>query len=440
MGDSFAALWQQLSARGADADLDTAIEAFAIHEPGGLPTALLQAELQRRQGRHQQALQRLTALDPAQLEQAGQHDPKLLALHLHTLGLLRREQGDFQKAARDFIDSFARDPELLASLHALQFTRLSPAELPPLCALFDQAVQSCRQAPPLALQLLADWQQQLGERTESCALSYRAAQASVAAHQRDRLDRLNPPNLPEALIVGAPKCGTTSLAGWLTQHPRVFVHPRKELHFFDNRWAWGADWYRCQFPRFDAAGPGIVRLEATPNYLQLADVPERAWQLMPEARLIVLLRHPVERALSWCQHIIRQEGVKESPEQIISAELELLRSGEARAWIEGGEWHPTNCLFGSLYGRQLARWQRRFPEDQLLVLQMEQCLKEPQASWEGITEFLGLETDQPPSVPPMPRLNAAPAYYRCIPADLWKDLEKALETDLELWNQLRTSP
>ncbi|MEB3276870.1 MAG: hypothetical protein VKM92_07885, partial [Cyanobacteriota bacterium] len=297
MDQRFDDLWRRLSAEGASAAVVCGIEQHAAHHADAVDTAVLLAELRRREGRLPQAIALLQAIEPSRLERERQQRPRLAGLVCHTWGLLQREQGCFVAAARAFIDAFALDPALLASVHALQFTRLAPPELAELCAPFRAAVQRCSPAPPLALLLLADWQQQLGERAGSCELSYRAAQLSVSPLQRGQLDRLSPPNLPEALIIGAPKCGTTSLAGWLAGHPQVYVHPRKELHFFDGRWPWGADWYCCQFPRFRPDGPRIVRLEATPNYLQLAEVPGRVQRLMPQARLIVMLRHPVDRAL-----------------------------------------------------------------------------------------------------------------------------------------------
>lgn len=439
MAESIDVLWQRLAAEGATEPLIAAIEQYATHHPGALATAVLLAELGRRQGRHHQAIALLDAVEPSLLEREHSQRPQLVGLLRHTWGLLQREQGQFAAAARAFIEAFALDPALLASVHALQFTRLTPEEVAALCEPFRAAVERCSPAPPLALQLLADWQQLQGERPGSCALSYRAAQLSVSPQQRHRLDRLSPPDLPEALIIGAPKCGTTSLAGWLAGHPQVFVHPRKELHFFDNRWHWGADWYRCQFPRFRRDGFRIVRLEATPNYLQLAPVPGRVRQLMPQARLIVMLRHPVQRALSWCQHITRQEGVARPAAQIIGEELQLLERGEAGPWAGEGDWHATNCLFGSLYSSQLERWRRRFAERQLLVLQLEHTMAQPQQAWRRIAAFLEIDphgSGTGPAAEPFPRLNAAPGAYQALPAPLQQRLERVLHAEIKLWSGL----
>ena len=438
MLDPFSNLWQKLSNNKADAALAELIQQFGAEQGDELEWALLQAELLRRQGHHGKAVDQLSRISPERIEASRARNPRRLALLKHTWGLLLREQGRFAEAGRAFIDAFSLDGAALQSVHALQFTRLSDAERKKLIEPFQAAALRDAAVQPLALQLLADWQQQLGEGDRSCALSYRAAQLAVSEVQRPWLDRLNPPDLPEALIIGAPKSGTTSLAGWLSSHPQIYVHPRKELHFFDNRWHWGADWYRCQFPRFRPDGPCVTRLEATPNYLQLGEVPERVRALMPHARLIVMLREPLQRAISWCQHIIRQEGVAQTPAELLQAEMSQLEACGGQPWRSDGAWHPCNGLTGSLYGSQLARWRSCFPDHQILVLQMERTIQEPRATWRRISDFLQINTEAspPPAPGAFPMLNAAPAAHAELPADLCLRLRSYLEAETELWRSL----
>jgi hypothetical protein len=438
MPDLFTNLWQQLSSSGADAAMAEQIQQFGAQRTDGLDWVLLQTELLRRQGRHGEALDQLSGISPEQIAASRARDPRRLALLRHTWGLLLREQGRFAEAGRAFIDAFSLDSTVLQSVHALQFTRLSDAERKELIQPFQAAALCGATVQPLALQLLADWQHQLGDGDRSCALSYRAAQLGVSEVQRPWLDQRNPPNLPEALIIGAPKSGTTSLAGWLSSHPQIYVHPRKELHFFDNRWEWGADWYRCQFPRFGPEGPCVKRLEATPNYLQLGEVPERVRALMPDARLIVILREPLQRAISWYHHIIRQEGVARTPAELLKEEMSDLEACDGQPWRSDGAWHPSNGLTGSLYGSQLARWRRSFPDQQILVLQMERTIQEPQTAWRRISDFLQINTEAspPPTPGAFPLLNAAPATHAALPADLRRRLQSALEAETELWRSL----
>jgi hypothetical protein len=293
-------------------------------------------------------------------------------------------------------------------------------------------------ASPLASQLLADWQFRLGDRENSLTRSFHAAQQSVPAQYHHSIDTLSPPSLPEALIIGAPKSGTTSLAAWLSGHPQIYVHPRKELHFFDTRWERGENWYRCQFPVFKPSQYPIIRLEATPNYLQLPEIPIRVSSLMPQARLIVILRHPVDRALSWYHHIVRQEGVTDSAATIFSQELDELEALSKDDHSAIG-WHGTNCLAGSFYRAQLSRWRSAFPPAQLLILQMEAVLGQPETTWKKIEQFLGLTYSKIlfPTDKPLPRLNHAPGTYASLESSLRSRAELLLKEDILLWEALK---
>jgi hypothetical protein len=160
--------------------------------------------------------------------------------------------------------------------------------------------------------------------------------------------------------------------------------------------------------------------------------------LMPKARLIVILREPLQRALSWCHHIIRQEGVARTPADILGDELRWLNDGGADTLAATGEWHPTNCLAGSLYRSQLERWRSRFSDRQILVLPMERTIQTPQRAWKRIADFLEIETDANDchTPPAFPLLNAAPGAHLQLPEDLRQRLQEALQKEHELWQAL----
>lgn len=103
--------------------------------------------------------------------------------------------------------------------------------------------------------------------------------------------------LPDFLIVGAMKTGTTSLSGNLKLHPRIFM-PRREVRFFDQNWFRGVDWYRAVF----RDGAGKVCGEKTPEYMRARRYMERIHRVLPDAKIIVLLREPVSRLLSEINH------------------------------------------------------------------------------------------------------------------------------------------
>src|SRR5437899_5084217 len=102
--------------------------------------------------------------------------------------------------------------------------------------------------------------------------------------------------LPDFLIIGAQKAGTTALYAYLRRHPNVTGPPWKEVSFFDRHYARGERWYRGNFPNVLLTRGRLVG-EAGPSYLFHPLAPDRIAALVPRARLITLVRDPVDRAL-----------------------------------------------------------------------------------------------------------------------------------------------
>src|SRR5262249_22447178 len=105
----------------------------------------------------------------------------------------------------------------------------------------------------------------------------------------------NEGRLPDFVVVAANRCGTSALSAGLRSHPEVFIPSHKEIHFFDRHFDRGESWYRAHFER---AGDARVVGEATPGYLYRADATERLTALLPNARLLAIIRNPVDRAYS----------------------------------------------------------------------------------------------------------------------------------------------
>jgi hypothetical protein len=210
--------------------------------------------------------------------------------------------------------------------------------------------------------------------------------------------------LPDFLIIGAQKSGTTSLYDLLSQHPHVERAALKELNYFDRYFEKGIEWYRSQFP---LPKPNeerkLITGEATPDYLFYPDAAKRAAQVVPQARLIVLLRNPVDRAYSHYHHQIRKGRETLSFEEAIEAEQARLR-GEIDKMPE--DELPTSSnrkrflyLSRGLYVDQLLRWSEFFAKDQMLVLKSEDFYKNTLQTLKVIQDYLGLPDWKPePSV------------------------------------------
>lgn len=197
--------------------------------------------------------------------------------------------------------------------------------------------------------------------------------------------------LPDFIVCGAMKSGTTSLLHYLSQHPQVHASFKKEVHFFDLNYGRGVEWYRSFFPLRRALGPDDATGEASPLYIFYPPAPQRIHRLLPEARLIALLRDPTERAVSQYFHEVRKGRETLPPMEALTREEERLRPV-----VERGDYSSTtyiHCSYKSRgrYAEQLARYLEYFPREQLLVRSAEQFFREPQVVLADVFRFIEVD-------------------------------------------------
>jgi hypothetical protein len=212
-------------------------------------------------------------------------------------------------------------------------------------------------------------------------------------------------SLPDFLVIGTQRGGTSSLYKYLSSHPLVDPSLRKETEYFAGRYALGLDWYRANFPRSGRSTSPKKRMafEATPDYMLHPLAAKRAHELVPEAKLIALLRDPVKRAQSHHRHMTRlgfehldfAEAVALEPERYAD-DLQRLEDDPL--------YRPTQLMRYSYllrghYAEHLERWIEEYGRDQLLVIQSERFYAETPVALEEIQEFLGLETHIPDDLP-----------------------------------------
>jgi hypothetical protein len=211
--------------------------------------------------------------------------------------------------------------------------------------------------------------------------------------------------LPDFVIIGGKKCGTTFLYHLLGQHPLVEPAASKELHFFDALFdEEDTEWYRQCFPapRWEN-GRRTITGEASP-YMANRSAPERMAKVVPEARLIALLRNPVERAYSDYQMVARKDREHQTFEEAIGLQ-DPTEAGEARPLGKEGENSEgeeganlnddSEYLSRSNYAEHLLRWSEFFPREQMLVLKSEDFFENPQPTLKAVLEFLGLPEWEP---------------------------------------------
>lgn len=197
------------------------------------------------------------------------------------------------------------------------------------------------------------------------------------------------PRLPSFVIIGAQKSGTSWLREALRQHPEVFI-VRGEVHFFDKQYnyAKGLDWYRSFFEA--ATGQSAIG-EKTPDYFwtngrgseqgHLPQAHELLYKALPEARLIVLLRNPVERAISAVNHLKRHCFISPLPG------IDRLLLGDKREVVR-----PFGVIDKGFYCRHLEAYCSLYDRSQILVMIYEEdVLEEPKRGLEKVCRFLDID-------------------------------------------------
>ena len=232
--------------------------------------------------------------------------------------------------------------------------------------------------------------------------------------------------LPDFLIIGVAKGGTTSLYDALIQHPGVAPAARKEVYYFDRWYERGLPWYRSHFPtartmRQCAARSQGVSLtgEATPCYMIHPHVPRRIRAVLPGVRLIVLLRNPVERAYSFWQMQYRRgheglgfEAALDCEEARLAGEWEKMLADER---YNSHTHHRYSYLCRGHYADQLERWFAVFPREQFLILKSETLYADPAGTLDHVYRFLGLPAPPAAVASRYKRVNYVP-YEGMSPA------------------------
>ena len=186
------------------------------------------------------------------------------------------------------------------------------------------------------------------------------------------------------------KCGTSSLYHYLTQHPNILPAIKKEIHFWSNNLDKGIDWYLSHFPAI-ASEQGLITGEATPNYLNSEKAAISLFQKFPHMKLVVLLRNPVDRAISQYYMFARARIDKSSIEKSISSALEVLNIQSNM-----NPYHDlsTRYIKRGQYIDHLSKWMEIFPKRQFLILKSEDLFANPEATVNQVFQFLGVETYQ----------------------------------------------
>jgi hypothetical protein len=223
------------------------------------------------------------------------------------------------------------------------------------------------------------------------------AHVIAAARRHLDTDRM----VPSFLIVGAQKAGTSSMFQYLNQHPNVLRSIRKDVFYFDDNFEKGLTWYRSFFPSLDEKkrserrlGGEVMTFEGATYYMFHPLAADRIRATLPSTKIVMLLRDPVQRAISHYKHNVNGGLEELSMREAFEREAGRL-DGEAERIISqpGYVSHNHNhlsYLARGRYAEQLARWLKVFPQEQMLVLVADDFFHDPDQGFRTVCRFVGM--------------------------------------------------
>ena len=248
--------------------------------------------------------------------------------------------------------------------------------------------------------------------------------------------------LPNFLIIGAARAGTTTIYNHLRDHPDVYLPAQKrpEPHFFlkQSEYARGITYYEQRF--FSASRNERAVGEASTSYVFGERVPGRIRQALPDVRLICVLRNPVERAFSGYWHTVKNGLETLSFEEAVAQET--ARKVEL-AGTAMGEVAPFAYVERGLYHQQLSRWFAEFPRSRMKIVIFDDFVDDPNKGLREIAAFIGVDPDNLPERPVEMENKSVPELAQMLPEtrerliDAFRpdlvNLGRMLERDFSAW-------
>jgi tetratricopeptide (TPR) repeat protein len=297
-----------------------------------------------------------------------------------------QQQGEFSKAIECCQRAIEIDPSVKMPYLFLQYIPINSEDLNQVIT-FYQKISNSNSTSPLLWGNLGDLLSIQGQITTAIDC-YRTSCYENTIKANPELAKLDwqhhKQKAPDFIIVGATKCGTTSLFVYLNQHPQVLSPHKKEINFFNRNFEMGVPWYLAHFPAIADADEFITG-EASPIYLYDEQVIQRVKQLFPETKLIVMLRNPLDRTISEYYHAVNHGLENRSFIEIIEFEKELLATQPRSKVMQN-----FGYLLNSIYVEKVAKWMTNFPTENILIIESESFFKEAKVIMAKTWDFLDL--------------------------------------------------
>ena len=316
--------------------------------------------------------------------------PNLSPNLYHRLGKLLRSKSRFTEAIAAYQQAINLDPQFRAPYIDIQYTPIAAEQLEQLIEFYRDIVTKHSDIS-IAWGNLGDALTQKGEITKAIDC-YSTSSYQQAVNRYPQLAKLTwkerQESGPDFIIAGGAKCGTSSIYNYLSHHPQILLSHKKELDFFWRDFDKGIDWYLSHFPSITDTSDFITG-EAAPNYLRFPKVATRIKEYFPQVKIIILLRNPIDRAVSWHYHQVNHGMTTGNFADALVVEMEQLKQFSESDLTNIGFRNPDNLLC-SLYIYKIKAWIEILGREQFLILKSEEFYNNPGEVMERVYAFLGL--------------------------------------------------
>ena len=335
------------------------------------------------------------------------------ALAYYKLAKLYRSKSHFTEAIDNYQQSIELDPYFRDAYIALQYTPVAPAKLPSLIKFYRRIVQKHPDIT-VAWGNLGDALTQRNKVPQAIEC-YRTASYQQAIQTYPDLAQLDWKDKkeqgPDFIVAGASKSGTSSIYYYLSRHPQVLLSHTKEIDFYWQHYKRGIDWYLAHFPTITDR-PDFLTGEATPNYLRFPQVAQRIKDTFPDTKIIILLRNPADRAISWHYHKLNTGLTSQNLGEAIAEEMTKLETISEAEITQTGFDNPDNIL-SSLYIYKIKAWIELLGRNKFLILKSEDFYEDPLSHMSEVFKFLNLPNC---TLENYPKVN--PGSYDPVDAEL----------------------
>jgi Sulfotransferase domain/Tetratricopeptide repeat len=357
------------------------------------------------------------------------------------LGNLHEAQMNFEEATYHYIKSIEFDHSYFCNYWKLKYSLLQQnwwgrgIE----SNLLEQGITTVRQAIesqtnfPFAQVLLGDLLTQQGKIEEAIACYQTASYQQINLSDPELVKKHwnNDQKLqPTFLVPGFIKSGTSSLYCYLISHPQILPAVDKELFFFTAFFEQDIDWYLAHFPCVPNS-INYITGEATPIYINFPSLTKKIFHLFPNIKFVILLRNPVDRAISSYFHQYKRncgyKFIQDNIDDILKKMPSLLDKLQTFLWLEPSMMKKYRSpsrqdvfsyqLMNSLYIYYLKEWLNVFPREQFLFVKSEDLFSNPSVTMKKVFSFLNL-----PDYPLAEYPNYNPGSYNPLSDDLRQTL------------------